>query len=113
MADDMGPTNGRGAGPPAGAAPPEGEYDPGPPLSLSERLRLVGYFLRYLRPVRGLVVLVVLSTLLGAVTPLPLTFLPKELTEHFDDRTYVTLYFALVLGALVVGTVLGVLHTYW
>src|SRR5262249_11333425 len=67
--------------PPAPGAGPDG----GPPLS---RLRLAASFLHYFRPVRGLVALVVLATALGALSRLPMTFLPKVLTEHLDDRTY-------------------------
>src|SRR5262245_50381575 len=98
-------------GPPDGA--PDDEFDPGPPPSTGERWRLIRYFLRYLKPVRGLVVLVVLGTALSAVTPLPMTFLPKVLTEHFHDKTHVALYFALALAAFAAGAGLGLLLAYW
>jgi ATP-binding cassette subfamily B protein len=97
-----------------GGPPPD---DPGPPPEGGslERLRLAAYFLRYLRPVRGLLVLVVLATALGSLTRLPLTFLPKVLTEHLEDpdQAYLWGYLAFVLAALALGWVLGVLMSYW
>jgi ATP-binding cassette subfamily B protein len=98
-------------GPPPGA--PDDEFDSGPPLSFRERWELVRYFLRYLKPVRGLMVLVVLGTAISSVTSLPLTFLPKVLTERFDNTTYVTLYCLLSLAAFVAGSVLGLFLAYW
>jgi ATP-binding cassette subfamily B protein len=89
--------------------------DPGPPPgggSPLARLRLAGYFLRYLRPVRGLVAVVVAVTALGSVTSLPLTFLPKVLTAHLDDLGTVWWYLAFVLAATVTGWVLSFLMTY-
>jgi ABC-type multidrug transport system fused ATPase/permease subunit len=90
--------------------------DEGPPPNAGsslERLRLGAYFLRYLRQVRGLVILVILLTALGSVTRLPLTFLPKVLTDHFDDITYLWWYLAFVLAATILGWVVGFLMTYW
>jgi ATP-binding cassette subfamily B protein len=102
-AEEPGP--GPDAGPPPGAGP-----DAGPPVA---RLRLVAYFLRYLWPVRGLVALVVLATALGALTRLPLTFVPMQLTEHLDDPDYLYGYLLFALAALAVGWVLSVCLSYW
>jgi ABC-type multidrug transport system fused ATPase/permease subunit len=92
------------------APPPDDGPDPGPPVS---RLALAAYFLRYLKPVRGLVVLVVVATALGAVSRLPVTFLPKVLTEHLDDHGYLMGYLGLALAAVVAGLALSVAVTYW
>jgi ABC-type multidrug transport system fused ATPase/permease subunit len=92
-------------GPPDGSGP-----DPGPPVS---RLRLAAFFLRYLRPVRGLVVLVILATALGAVSRLPFTFLPMVLTNHFNEPALLLWYLAAVFAAFVAGWVLGVFLSYW
>jgi ABC-type multidrug transport system fused ATPase/permease subunit len=94
-------------GPPDDAGPPS---DVGPP---GDRLRLAAYFLRYLRPVRGLVVLVIVVTLLGSVARLPMTFLPKVFTEHLGDAAYLWWYLAFVLGMTVFGWGLSFLLTYW
>lgn len=82
------------------------------PTSLAEQLRLAGSFWPYLRP-RWLIVLLAVCTALAAVTYLPVTFLPKVLTEHAGDRTYLALYLLFALGALVLGWVVGLLQTYW
>ncbi len=84
--------------------------DPGPPPA---RWQLAASFLPYLWPVRSLVTLVILATIVGALSRLPLTFLPKELTEHLDDPGHLYLYFGLVLAALVIGWVASVLLSYW
>jgi ABC-type multidrug transport system fused ATPase/permease subunit len=101
---DMGPP--LDPGPPDGGPPPEG----GSPLA---RLRLAAYFLRYLRPVKGLVVLVLIVTGFGALTRLPMTFLPKVLTEHLNDLSYLWWYLVFVFAALAVGWLLSVLMSYW
>src|SRR5271166_1423253 len=92
--------------------------DPGPPASAGPplaRFRLAGYFLRYLRPVRGLTVLVLVVTMLGSLTRLPMTFLPKVFTEHLDDpnTTYLWWYLVFVLVTTVLGWGLSFLLTYW
>jgi ATP-binding cassette subfamily B protein len=89
---------------------PDGGPDPGPPIS---RLRLAAFFLRYLRPVRGLVVLVLLATALGALSRLPMTFLPKVLTENLHDQHFLLLYLGFVLAAYVAGWVVSVFLSYW
>jgi ATP-binding cassette subfamily B protein len=97
----------------ASSDPPPG--DPGPPpgpVSPLARLRLAASFLRYLRPVRGLFLVVVLVTALGSVTSLPLTFLPKVLASHLDDLGTVWWYLAFVMTAAVTGWVLSFLMTY-
>jgi ATP-binding cassette subfamily B protein len=96
--------------PPDDAGPPP---DTGPPLA---RLRLAVPFLRrYLRPVRGLAAAVIVVTVLVSAVRLPLTFLPKVLTEHLEDPTptYLWWYLAFTLGATVFGWVLSFLLTYW
>jgi ATP-binding cassette subfamily B protein len=100
---DPGPPNGNGP-------PPDGGPDRGPPIS---RLRLAAFFLRYLRPVRGLVVLVIVATVLGALSRLPLTFLPKVLTEHYQEPSYLYGYLGFVLASFVAGWVLGIFLSYW
>lgn len=80
---------------------------------MRDRLRLALYFARYLRPRWGLVVLVLVSTVLVALARLPISFLPKVLTENFSDPPRVMLYFGLVLAAIVVGSGINVLRHYW
>jgi ATP-binding cassette subfamily B protein len=94
------------------APPPDAMPDFGPPSGWAA-LRLAASFLRYLRPVRGLVVLVILATGFGAVAELPMTFLPKVLTEHYQDPGYLTGYLGFVLTVAVVGWGLSVLLSYW
>jgi ATP-binding cassette subfamily B protein len=77
------------------------------------RLRLVASFLRYLRPVRGLAALVVVAMVLGALSRLPLTFVPLVLTEHLDSPGYLLAYLGLALAALLAGSVLSVFLSYW
>ena len=100
-------------GPPSGP-PPWGDGDPGPPPGMGPdlgppregRLRLFIYFLRYFRPVKGLVFLLICSTIVSAVIHLPMTFLPKVYTENFEaDRPFLYLYFVFVLVTLVMGSV--------
>jgi ABC-type multidrug transport system fused ATPase/permease subunit len=95
-------------------APPRPEDGPppvaGPPV---DRLRLAAFFLRYLRPVRHLVALVILATFLGALSRLPLTFLPKVLTENLDNLPFLYTYLGLVLAALAGGWVVSVGVSYW
>lgn len=98
-------------------SPPDGPPpDLGPPSesgSSLARLHLAAYFLRYLRLVRGLTALVILVTVLLSLSRLPLTFLPKVLTEHLDNLTYLWWYLTFVLAATVIGWVLNFLVTYW
>src|SRR5947209_4905441 len=84
------------APPPGDPGPPaDGPPDSGPPPVA--RLRLAAYFLRYLKPHRGLLALVLLATALGPVLALPMSFLPLVLTAHWDDTPYLVRYFAFVL----------------
>jgi ATP-binding cassette subfamily B protein len=79
-----------------------------------DRFRLVFYFFGYLRPVRGLVVAAVISVSISALLRLPVTFLPKVLTENFEsNRSYVYWYLLGVLGTFVLGWILGVALSYW
>jgi ATP-binding cassette subfamily B protein len=94
------------------APPPDGMQDLGPPSGWAA-LWLAASFLGYLRPVRGLVVLVILSTGFGAVAELPMTFLPRELTAHYDDPDYLTRYIAFVLVVALIGWGLTVALSYW
>jgi ATP-binding cassette subfamily B protein len=95
---------------PPDAGPPD---DPGPPAEpLLGQVRLAASFLRYLRGVRGLAIVVLVITLLGSLTRLPLTFLPKVFTEHLEDLSYLWWYLAFVLVATVCGWVLSFLLTY-
>lgn len=93
--------------PPAGGAP---GGQPRPPAAAG--LRLAAYFLRYLYPVRGLVILLAVGTALTALAHLPLALLPMQLTLHFDDRPYLTGYLIFVLAVVAAGWVLGVLIGY-
>jgi ABC-type multidrug transport system fused ATPase/permease subunit len=94
----------------ANEPPPDGRDGQGepPPSGLSQFL----YYLRYMLRHRWVVVLVLSSIILGAVLRLPLTLLPKELGDHFDDKTYCFWYLGFVLVAVVLGTVVRVASTY-
>jgi ATP-binding cassette subfamily B protein len=101
---------GPGAPPSGMQGPPEGlGPGAGPPL-LRSRMAETGYFFRYLRPVRGLVVVIVVSSLVGVVLRLPFAFLPKRLADHFSpehsgaasgDTRELIVYLVLALLALI------------
>jgi ATP-binding cassette subfamily B protein len=101
--------------------PPGTPDDAGPPPDAGPsvaRLRLALPFLRrYLRPVRGLTVAVLVVTLLLQVLHLPVTFLPLVLTQHLNEQTYdlsyVWWYLAFALAATVLSWVCSFLLTYW
>ena len=101
------PTAAPANGPPP---PPGSDVDPGPPPL---RWSVVKYFFRYLRPLRGLVVLLVMCTVLTGLVPLPMSFLPMVLTQHFNDPDYLNFYLALVLATFLIGVVLGIARAYW
>lgn len=73
------PTGNRGMGPPPGGRPRP---------SAKAGLRLAAYFLRYLRPVVGLVSLLGVGVVLIALGRLAVTFLPYWLTRHFNDGAF-------------------------
>jgi ABC-type multidrug transport system fused ATPase/permease subunit len=85
-----------GNGPP----PEEAEGPPGPPPG---GLRHFFYYLPYLFRLRWVVILVLVSTALVAVLRLPFAFLPKVLTENFDDKPYLYGYLVFVLVAVLLG----------
>jgi ATP-binding cassette subfamily B protein len=101
-----------GGGPPGPDGPPAGT-----PPALKESLAQTRYFLRYLRPVRWIMVTVVAITLVGTLTSLPLMFLPQVLGESLArDRfvlglgrtgfIYAYLSFAIVIGITGMGLAL-------
>jgi ABC-type multidrug transport system fused ATPase/permease subunit len=75
-------------------------------------LRQFAHYLSYLFRLRWAVLLVLVGTGLMAVLRLPSTFLPKVLTEHFDDKPYLFGYLAFVLAAVVVGAAVRLGSTY-
>jgi ABC-type multidrug transport system fused ATPase/permease subunit len=89
--------------------PDEPEGSPEPPPG---GLRHFIYYLPYLYRLRGVVVLVLLSTGLAAALSLPFSFLPKVLTEHFDDKTYLYNFLGFVLAAAIVGAGVRLAATY-
>src|SRR5262245_48906019 len=103
------PPPGVDPGPPRDGGPPGGP-DAGPPVG---RLRLAAYFLRYLKPVRGLVILVIVATAIGALSSLPMSFVPKVLLDPDKSPDYKVGFLGFVLAAIVVGSVLGVFLSYW
>jgi ABC-type multidrug transport system fused ATPase/permease subunit len=79
-----------------------------------DRFRLVFYFFGYLRPLRWLVVAAVVAVTVSALLRLPVTFLPKVLTENFEsNRSYVYWYLLGVLGTFMLAWVLAVALSYW
>ncbi len=81
---------------------------------MRDRMRLAFYFFRYLRFVRLLVVLIIAGTAVSALIRLPMTFLPKVLTEHFVSApSFVHWYLGLVLVTMIMGWVLSVGLSYW
>ena len=108
---DPGPP-GHDPGEPYDPGPPGGHGPRGPKESTLERLRLLLRFFRYLRPVKGLVAVVLIGTVLGALLALPATFVPQVLTNRFDDKPFIYGFFGLVLGTFVVGWGLGLLMAY-
>jgi ABC-type multidrug transport system fused ATPase/permease subunit len=118
-----GPTSGpppkpAGLPPPGGGPPPGGPGGPPPPSGppskmLWESLRLLWYFVPFLRPVRWLVVLIIIGTVLNSLVSLPMMFLPAMFTKHFNDRPFLLLWLAFALGAMMLGWVLSTLLSYW
>lgn len=86
---------------------------PGPPQeSIAGQLRQLAFYFRYLRRQRGLLILVLLGTALTGVLGLPMTFLPKILTENFHNRSFLYGYLGLVFACMAIGWVLGVAMSY-
>jgi len=94
----------------ANGPPPDGAD--GPPEPAPSGIRQFLYYLPYLMRLRWAALVVLISTGLMAALRLPSTFLPKILTEHFDDKAYVFGYLAFVLAALLFGAVVRMATTY-
>jgi ATP-binding cassette subfamily C protein len=94
------------------ANPPPAPDSDGPPQPPPSGFRHFLYYLPYLWRLRGVALLLVIATGLAAVLRLPSSFLPKVLTEHFDDKTYLFGYLAFVLTAVLVGAAVRLAATY-
>src|SRR5262245_29399961 len=90
--------------------PPDGPD--GPPDQPPGGIRQFFYYLPYLFRLRWVLLLVFLTTALGAGLRLPFSFLPKVLTEHFEDQPYLYGFLAFVLAATLVGAVVRLASTY-
>jgi ABC-type multidrug transport system fused ATPase/permease subunit len=84
----------------------------GPPEPPPGGIRDFFYYLPYLFRLRWVVVLVLVTTALVALLRLPVSFLPKVLTEHFDDKAYLFGYLGLVLAAVLAGAGARLAATY-
>jgi ABC-type multidrug transport system fused ATPase/permease subunit len=93
-----------------GDQPPPDETD-GPPPPSSD-LRALFYYLPYLFRLRWAVVLMLAGTALVAGLRLPFMYLPMVLTEYFSDKERLYRYFALVLAAVLAGTLVRLGLTY-
>jgi ABC-type multidrug transport system fused ATPase/permease subunit len=76
------------------------------------QLRHLAFYLRYLKQFKGLLFLVLLGTGVTALLGLPMTFLPKILTENFSNRSFLYGYLGFVFGCMVISWVLGVALSY-
>ena len=76
------------------------------------RVAELRYFLRFLRSVKWLVVVIILSSIAANLLQLPVTFIPQELTRAFDDRTYLAQYIALATGAMILAGLLSLFQGY-
>lgn len=95
--------NGAFGGPRDGAAEPS---------RLWSRFKEVAYYLRFLRPVRWLIVLIVTLTILADVLRLPVTFVPQQLTQHFEDKSYLLMYLSLTMLATILAGLLSLVEGY-
>src|SRR5690348_10734042 len=93
----------------ASTLPPDGPPPEGPP---PRGFRQFLYYLRYLRQVKGTLILVLLGTGAMALLRLPMLFLPKVLTEHFENKPYIFGYLAFVLATFVLGAVVGLANSF-
>jgi ABC-type multidrug transport system fused ATPase/permease subunit len=93
------------------SAPPPDEAE-GPPEPPPGGLRDFFYYLPYVLRLRWVALLVLLCTALVAGLGLPFLFLPKILTEHFDDKPYLFRYLGFVLAAVLVGAGARLAATY-
>jgi ABC-type multidrug transport system fused ATPase/permease subunit len=98
--------------PPDGTNGPPPDGAEGPPESITSGLRHFFYYLSYVFRLRWVLILVLVTTALVAVLRLPVTFLPKVLTENFDDKSFLFGYLGFVLAALLLGAGAQVAATY-
>ncbi|MBL8852054.1 MAG: ABC transporter ATP-binding protein [Planctomycetaceae bacterium] len=108
-------------GTPAGGPLPRGPggggpgMGPGPgigPTNFWTQLQEAGYFLRFVRPVRWLLVLIVLSSLASYVLLLPVMFAPQQLTRHFDDKPHLWKFLVLMTVATIASGLLSLVEGY-
>lgn len=115
MADSKGP-------PPQSNGPPGPEPD-GAPMTMGGAIVAMLSFARYFRPVRGLIVLVLVTTVVTACIPLAITSLPRVVVSEQPPQWirwltptqpgWVSLYLGFTLVVTAIGWVLTMLDGYW
>ena len=96
-------------GPPPGAPM---EFEPTMSRGFRARLNEVGYYFRYISRARGVVAVIILSSVVSDLLMMPLTFAPEQLTKNFADKAYLWRYLGLATAAAIVSGGLSLMSGY-